>query len=98
MAIVLEEEKKKTNWMGIISAIIFIAIIFFGGYYLFFTKPELLADIGAPQRLQDLSQLTKLSKFDPKTVIDSPNFKMLRDYSSALTLPQAGRDNPFQPL
>jgi len=98
MAIVIEEEKKRTNWTGIVFTVVFIAIIFIGGYYLFFTKPELLTDIGAPTRLQELNQLTKLVKFDPKTVIEAPNFKLLRDYSSVLTLPPAGRDNPFKPI
>lgn len=97
MAILIEQEQKPTNWVAIISAVVFIAIIFIGAYYLFFTKPELLSEIGTPPRLQELSQLTKLQQFNPSTVVSSPQFTQLKDYSAPLVLPPTGRDNPFRP-
>lgn len=97
MAIVIEQEQKPTNWVAIISATVFVVIIFVGSYYLFFSKPELLSEIGTPPRLQELNQLTKLQKFDPATVVNAPGFTRLKDYSAPLVLPQTGRENPFRP-
>lgn len=94
MAIVVEEEKK-TNWVTIITVVTVLAIVFIGGYYLFFKNPELI-EVVAPDRLQQLNELSQ-AKFDPNAVVDSPVFKALRDYTSPLVLPQAGRANPFQP-
>lgn len=96
MAIEIEQEKKSINWITIVSTIVFVAIIFLGSYYLFFKQPELLSEIGAPPRLQELNQLTKLQQFDPASVVSSPSFAQLKDYSKPLTLPQAGRDDPFR--
>ena len=97
MAIVIEQEKKPTNWVAIISTVVFVALIFFGSYYLFFAQPQLLADLGTPPRLQELNQLTKLQQFNPATVVNSPNFMQLKDYSAPLVLPPTGRDDPFKP-
>jgi flagellar basal body-associated protein FliL len=94
MAIVVEEEKK-TNWVTIITVVVVLAIVFVGGYYLFFKNPELI-EVVAPDRLQQLNQLSQ-AKFDPSAVVDSPAFKALRDYTSPLVLPSAGRADPFQP-
>ncbi len=94
MAIVVEEEKKG-SWITIITVAVILVIVFTGGYYLFFKNPELI-EVVAPDRLQQLNQLSQ-AKFDPAAVIDSPLFKALRDYTAPLVLPQAGRANPFQP-
>ena len=97
MAIVIEQEQKPTNWVAIISSLVFVVIIFVGSYYLFFAQPQLLSEIGTPPRLQELNQLTKLQQFNPSTVVNSPQFAQLKDYSAPLVLPQTGRDNPFRP-
>ncbi len=96
MAIVIEQEKKPTNWITIISIVVFVGIAFAGAYYLFFTQPQLLAEIGTPPRLQELNQLTQLKQFSPSTVVNSPSFMQLKDYSAPLVLPPSGRDNPFR--
>ncbi|MFH1161899.1 MAG: hypothetical protein V1696_01300 [Candidatus Jorgensenbacteria bacterium] len=94
MAIVVEEEKK-TNWVTVITVVVILAVVFIGGYYLFFQNPGLI-EVVVPDRLQQLNELSQ-AKFDPNAVLDSPVFKALRDYSTPLVLPQAGRANPFQP-
>lgn len=96
MAIVVEEEQKTRSWPIIITSIVVIAALFFGAYYLFFKKPELI-EIVVPGNLQNLTRLSA-ARFDPKAVIDSAVFKTLRDYSTPITVPPAGKDNPFQPF
>ncbi len=95
MAIVVEE-RSPTNWAGILLALVVIALLFGGGYFLFFKKPQLI-EVVLPPELVSLRPLTE-APFDPQEVISSPNFKALKDYSGELTLPFAGRDNPFKPF
>ena len=96
MAIVFEEEKKPTKWVAILSVSVIIIAIFAGSYYLFFKKPELI-EVVAPRQLQNLSTLSKLS-FDPESVINSPSFKLLRQYGTSIAQPTPGRNNPFRPF
>jgi hypothetical protein len=95
MSIVLEEEQVQKNWFGIITVIVVVAIVFIGSYYLFFKKPELI-DVVLPSGLENLNQLSQITALDPQAVVNSSNFKMLRDFTSPLVLPAAGRSNPFR--
>lgn len=95
MAIIVEEEKKGTSWITILSIVVVLLIVFLGGYYLFFKKPELI-EVVVPEPLQVLGRLSQ-AKFEPQEVVDSPTFKALRDYATPLTLPAAGRADPFRP-
>lgn len=95
MSIILEEERPQTNWFGIIGAIVVVAIVFIGSYYLFFKKPELI-DVVVPSGLEHLNQLSQITALDPQAVVNSSNFKMLRDFTTPLALPAAGRANPFR--
>ena len=96
MAIVVEEEKRETNWVAILTAAIVIVVLFAGSYFLFFKKPELI-EIVVPKRLEDLSKISKVT-FDPQLVIDAPAFKLLKQYDVPTTLPTPGRNNPFRPF
>lgn len=97
MAIQIEQEKKEFNWGGFFAVVIILAIIFIGGYFLFFQKPELI-DVVSPSRLQEVRRLSQAADFDPKEVLESPIFRSFRDYRAPLTIPPAGRDNPFRPF
>lgn len=96
MAILLEEEKKPVNWFGIIAGIVVALIIVIGGYVLFFKKPDLI-EVVVPQELQDITTLSKVPPLDPQAVVNSSNFKSLKDYTSPLPNPVKGRSNPFAP-
>lgn len=96
MAILVQEERKKTNWVGIISIIFIIAFLFAVGYYIFFKNPGVVDQVVSPN-LASVSQLSQ-TKINPKDVVDLPAFKILTDFSAPLTLPQAGRGNPFKPF
>jgi hypothetical protein len=97
MAILVEEEKKPVNWVGIATAIIIIGILFFGAYYVFFKDPGVIEGLTAPKDLQNITQLSK-TNIDPSKIIQSTEFKNLKDLADPLVLPSAGRANPFKPL
>jgi flagellar basal body-associated protein FliL len=96
MAIVLEEEKKQTNWIAIFSVIVILAIIFSVGYYVFFKNPSVIEQTTVPDKLQTLSQLSQ-ANFDPQSVVGSKVFQSLQTFTTPLALPPAGRSNPFKP-
>lgn len=96
MAIILEEEKKPVNWFGIIAAIAAALVLLIGGYYLFFKKPQLI-EVVAPGPLQQIETLSKVPPLDPQAVVNSSNFRSLRDYTSPLPAAVKGRPNPFAP-
>jgi hypothetical protein len=97
MAVIIEEEEKKPiNWTAVITIAVIVIVLFAGSYYVFFQKPELI-EIVAPRELQTISAIS-LVEFDPATVVNSPTFKLLRQYGTPVTPPPAGRDNPFEPF
>lgn len=96
MAIVLEEEKKRTNWVAILTVAVIVIVLFVGSYFLFFKQPQLI-EVVAPKSLQDLGKLSQLS-FDPSGVINDPTLKLLRQYGSNISPVTPGRSNPFQPF
>ncbi len=95
MAISIEEERKPTSWLSIILVIIIVVVLLAGGYFLFFKKPELI-EVVAPGRVGDLSRISQL-QFDPQELVNSPEFKLLRQFGVEITPPTPGRSNPFQP-
>jgi len=96
MAILIEEEKKSINWVSIIAVGIIILLVFIGAYYVFFKDPGVIDQI-VPRDLQNVSQLTK-TNIDPTEVVNLPTFKLLQDFAAPLSLPSAGRDDPFKPF
>ena len=96
MAIILEEEKKPVNWFGMIAGIVAALIVLIGGYYLFFKKPQFI-EVVVPGPLQQIETISKVPPLDPQAVINSSNFRALRDYTTPLPEPVKGRQNPFAP-
>ncbi len=96
MAIVVEEEKKSTNWAAVASTIVVIGVLFVGGYLLFFKKPELI-DVVSPGSASDLNKISKIT-FNPEEVINSSVFKSLRQFGGSVSNQTPGRSNPFKPF
>lgn len=96
MAISIEQKKSSANWLNIILAIIIVTVIFAGGYFLFFKKPELI-EVIVPTQLKDLSRLSE-AEFNPQELLNSPGFKILRQFQVEIEVSEPGRDNPFEPF
>lgn len=93
---ILVEEKKSVNIIGILTVLVIIVVIFVGGYYLFFKRPDAI-EIILPSGLENINELSQI-QFNPGDVVESTSFKLLRDYTTPLTTPVAGRENPFAPF
>lgn len=95
MAIVIEQNKKKFSWYGVLVTLFFLTIILVGGYYLFFA-PTPGIEIVAPNSFQSAVNLARIT-FDPASVVNSSQFKSLRVYTGLPTVGNLGRNNPFLP-
>jgi len=93
MAIVLEQQKRGTNWFAIIVFVFFLIVIVGGGYYLFFA-PVPGIEIIAPLALETAAELSQL-QLDPTALINNPVLKNLRQYGSLPGTGALGRENPF---
>lgn len=96
MALVVEEEKKPTNWVATASTVVVVIVLFVGGYLLFFKKPELI-DTVSPGSLTDLNRISKIT-FDPEEVVNNQVFKSLRQFGGPAPDFVPGRSNPFKPF
>jgi len=96
MAILIEEDKPPINWVGILTAIVVVAVLFAGVYYIFFKKPQILENIAVPPELKANEPLVGIT-FDPSPLIERLN-KFFRQYAETVVIPAAGRENPFSPF
>lgn len=96
MAIVIKEQKRKSNLFGIALIIMIGGGLFITVYYLFFT-PVPLIDRFAPVGLESLKQISSI-QIDPEGVIENPAFQVLKQYADPLNTQTAGRSNPFAPI
>jgi len=94
MAIIIEQEKKPINWIGILTGAIIVVAVFGGAYYLFFKSPQILDTVTAG-KLSGAKTITEV-KFNPEPIIE----RMQTDFNVNLdaTLPEQmpGRENPFR--
>jgi len=96
MAIVVQEEGKRINWIAALTVAVVVIVIFAGLYFLLFKKPELI-EVVVPGRLQSINTLSQVP-FDPEAVVNDPAFKVLRRYASPVSRTNTpGKANPFQP-
>ncbi len=93
MAILMEQQQRKTNWFAIIVFLFLLAVIAGGGYFLFFS-PTPGIDIIIPRSLDSAEALSEI-QIDPSAIIGSPVLKSLRQYGSEPSIGTVGRQNPF---
>lgn len=96
MAIIIAEEKKGLNWMFVAAIVLFTAIFAGAFYYLFFQAPHLI-EVVVPIELKGASELSQI-QFNPTALVESPEFKNLRQYVSPIVVGELGRTNPFLPF
>lgn len=95
MAIIVEEEKKKFNWVLIFTTLIILVAIGSAVFYLFFINPEQVEIFISPE-LRSLSDFEKIN-FKPNDLLENTKFKSLRNYIE-FALPSQGaigKTNPF---
>jgi hypothetical protein len=96
MAIIVEEEKKKSNIIGVVAWIAFFVIVGTAIYYIFFAAP--VATV--PTATGNLSTLAPLASttLQPQNLVNTPAFVALHSPIPNPT-PQGpvsvGRQNPF---
>ena len=97
MAILIESEKKPTNWFGLVIFILVLLLLAAAVYYLFFVSPPLLEKIILPASLEETRQI-KGVRVDVTSVAGDPVFRSLRQHVNPPVLGAVGRPNPFMPF
>ncbi len=96
MAIIVEQEKKPVNWFNIIMVVVVVAILFALVYFIFFNQPQFI-DVVVPGNLSSIKEISQV-QVDPTPVVSTLNKYFTGNYGTSLTVPTAGRTNPFQPF
>jgi len=96
MAIIVEEDKGKSNIGKIVGALAILGIIGASVYYIFFAAPELviIAPTGALSTIAPIAQVS----LHPEDVINSASFQALKPgipAPSSTGPGTVGRSNPF---
>ena len=93
MAVVLEQQKRKTNWFAVVVFIFILAVILGLAYFLFFA-PTPGIEIIAPSQLEEAAGLAEL-ELDSNKLISDPVLKSLKQYGTQPSIGVLGKDNPF---
>ncbi len=96
MAIIIEEEKRKSNIIGMIGWLAFFSAIIAAIYYLFFVSPDLTI-MAPPAGLASTTPISAIT-LHPEDIANNQTFQSLKQYvftSGAQTSAVAGRANPF---
>ena len=98
MAIVIEEEKSRTNIARVAGWLVFFAVILIAVYYIFLA-PAASVIIVPPANFTSITPISQIT-LNPQDVTNNQLFQSLRQYvssSSAQSLVTAGRANPLIP-
>ena len=97
MAIVIEEEKSRTNIVGVAGWLVFFAIIAIAAYYIFLAPAESVI-ITPPASLVSITPVSQIT-INPQDVTSNQLFQSLQQYvtSSAQGQAAVGRANPLIP-
>jgi hypothetical protein len=96
MALIIEQTRRSVNWFGIAVFIFLLAVIFGGGFFLFF-GPTPAIEIIAPVQLDATEKISNI-KLDAGKIIESPVLKGFKQYGTVPGVGSLGRPNPFLPL
>lgn len=95
MAIIIEEERKRSNFAGIIGWLVIFVIVLVAIYYVFFAAPEIVI-ITPSDTISTIAPIAQQS-IDVGSVVGSQIFKTLVPSSipAVSTSTAGGRPNPF---
>jgi len=95
MAIIVEEEKKRTNVVGLLGWIGIIVFVLVAAYYIFFAAPQLVA-IQPSGSLGAIAPIANIN-LNPTDITNSPVFQSLQSTIPPINPSStiSGRSNPF---
>jgi len=93
MAILIEEQRDRGQWITIVIWLVIIVVIGFSAYYLFFKRPNYV-EIAIPDNYKNTTELIKFN-LRPDEVVNLPQFQALKQYVTVPALPSTGKANPF---
>jgi hypothetical protein len=96
MAIIVEEEKNRSNLAAVVGWIVILGIVLAAVYYIFFAAPAAVI-VTPPAGFQNISAITQVN-FNPASVTSSTSFQALKQYVSEPTSTgpaSVGRPDPF---
>lgn len=96
MAIVIEEERPRSNPFTLIGWVVILIVIVVAVYYIFFKSPESIIQ-ETPAGFRNTEQISKFS-LDPKSIKSYPGFRSRIQYVAPPTPQNVGRSNPFLPF
>jgi hypothetical protein len=95
MAILIEQQKKSTNWSVIIGVLVFVFILFIGSYYLFFKQPQVIEELITSSGQKEIESLSQV-KPEYVAIVEQLNKFYKKAEVTQIIQPQLGRQNPFQ--
>jgi len=93
MAFTVEKDKRGRGLSRIAVIIVSILFLLFATYYLFFTEPPQI-EVLVPVELRKISQISEFN-IDPAAIINSPEYRSLKQHVAPAELGEFGRINPF---
>ncbi len=94
MAIVVSEEgEQKIDILNIAIWVFLLVLIGVAAYLIFFRKPELV-EVVSPSSFKNIDPLAKVA-LNPQEVVNSPDFRSLKQYVPLPSPASVGRSNPF---
>ncbi len=95
MAIVVEEDRPKINITQVLMWLTVLLIVGFAVYYIFFAEPQIVG-VAVPPAFKNIDPLAEVN-LTPEDLINSEQFKSLKQYVTPPEAGNAGRTNPFIP-
>jgi len=93
MAIIIESEKKRINFVALFGTVAIIGIIAGIIYYLFFAPVPGIETI-VPSRLKSAGEIAKI-ELNPQEIFENPVFRNLRQYVNPLEAESTANPSPF---
>lgn len=94
MAILIEQEKKNNPIFITVIAVVAVAVLAFGTYYVFIKPTPGIEKATISIEMQSVAQVSKIN-FDVSSVTDSPVYKSLKQQVSPPGSTLFGRQNPY---
>ena len=93
MAITVGQKSDRKGLFRLITGVVVVIAFLIATYVLFFTEPPQI-EVFAPPEVQTISKISEVN-ISPSAIINSPEYKALREHVLPPELGEFGRENPF---